>query len=106
MCPDRGRGSLAEGPVPSSPVRGSRWDPACPPVDPADFYDPIPSEIRTIHRRGCAGRGVVERIVVLVTEATRDEAFARAGGLAGEEDARRHEGDGEGGAGEGRRSLR
>lgn len=49
-----------------------------PSVDLVVFYEPVPSEIRTIQRRGRTGRDAVGRIVVLVTEATRDEAFARA----------------------------
>ena len=52
--------------------------PCLPLVDSADYYDTIPSEIRTVHRRACAGRDVEWRIAVLVTEVTRDEAFAHA----------------------------
>jgi len=49
-----------------------------PSVDLVVFHEPIPSDIRAIQRRGRTGRDSVGRIVVLVTEATRDEAFAHA----------------------------
>lgn len=38
------------------------------------FYEPVPSEIRTIQRRGRTGRTGPGRVVVLVTKGTRDEA--------------------------------
>jgi ERCC4-related helicase len=49
-----------------------------PSVDLVVFYEPIPSEIRAIQRRGRTGRDAAGRIVVLVTEHTRDEVFAHA----------------------------
>ncbi|MEM0448301.1 MAG: helicase-related protein [Methanomassiliicoccales archaeon] len=39
------------------------------------FYEPVPSEIRSIQRRGRTGRKRAGRIVVLVTKRTRDEAY-------------------------------
>jgi ERCC4-related helicase len=39
------------------------------------FYEPVPSEIRTIQRRGRTGRKRPGRVVVLVTKGTRDEAY-------------------------------
>lgn len=41
----------------------------------AIFYEPVPSEVRSIQRRGRVGRTIVGRIVVLVTKRTRDEAY-------------------------------
>jgi Fanconi anemia group M protein len=38
------------------------------------FYEPVPSEIRSIQRRGRTGRSRAGRVVVLVTAGTRDEA--------------------------------
>ncbi len=49
-----------------------------PDVDMVVFYEPIPSEIRYIQRKGRTGRSSVGRVVILVTEQTRDEAFLRA----------------------------
>ena len=46
-----------------------------PGVDYVVFYEPIPSEIRTIQRRGRTGRQKAGNIYVLMTENTRDEAF-------------------------------
>ncbi|NOZ59337.1 MAG: DEAD/DEAH box helicase [Euryarchaeota archaeon] len=46
-----------------------------PRVDLVVFYEPIPSEIRAIQRRGRTGRGSAGRVVVLLAEKTRDEAF-------------------------------
>ncbi len=46
-----------------------------PKVDIVIFYEPIPSEIRSIQRRGRTGRGEMGRVIVLITENTRDEAF-------------------------------
>ncbi|MCX8197810.1 MAG: helicase-related protein [Candidatus Micrarchaeota archaeon] len=45
-----------------------------PSVDTVVFFEPIPSEIRTIQRRGRAGRLKAGRVVVLMAEGTRDEA--------------------------------
>jgi ERCC4-related helicase len=42
------------------------------------FYEPVPSEIRSIQRRGRTGRRRSGRVVVLVTRGTRDEAYLYA----------------------------
>ena len=39
------------------------------------FYEPIPSAIRSIQRRGRTGRGESGRVVILLAVNTRDEAF-------------------------------
>ncbi len=39
------------------------------------FYEPVPSEIRTIQRRGRTGRADAGRVVVLITKDTKDEAY-------------------------------
>jgi len=44
-----------------------------PSVDTVVFFEPIPSEIRSIQRRGRAGRLRAGKVVVLVAEGTRDE---------------------------------
>jgi len=49
-----------------------------PAVDLVVFYEPVPSAIRTIQRRGRTGRGCAGKIAVLITEDTRDEGFLRA----------------------------
>jgi Fanconi anemia group M protein len=49
-----------------------------PDVDLVVFYEPIPSEIRYIQRKGRTGRSSVGRVVIMVAENTRDEAFLRA----------------------------
>lgn len=49
-----------------------------PAVDLVVFYEPVPSEIRLIQRRGRTGRQRVGRMVVLLAEDTRDEAFMYA----------------------------
>lgn len=46
-----------------------------PKVDLVVFYEPIPSEIRSIQRRGRTGRSRAGRVVVLITRKTRDEGF-------------------------------
>lgn len=46
-----------------------------PSVDCVIFYEPIPSAIRTIQRRGRTGRNEKGEVIVLVTKGTRDEAF-------------------------------
>ncbi len=46
-----------------------------PEVDLVVFYEAIPSEIRSIQRKGRTGRKKEGRIVVLVTKGTRDEAY-------------------------------
>lgn len=46
-----------------------------PRVDMVIFYEPIPSEIRSIQRRGRTGRKEAGRVIVLIAKGTRDEAF-------------------------------
>ncbi len=46
-----------------------------PAVDLVIMYEPVPSEIRMIQRRGRTGRKKMGRMMVLVTEKTRDEAY-------------------------------
>jgi len=46
-----------------------------PSVDVVMFYEPIPSAIRAIQRRGRTGRLERGKLVVLVTEKTRDEGY-------------------------------
>ncbi len=46
-----------------------------PSVDIVVFYEPIPSEIRTIQRRGRTGRQDEGHIYVLMAEDTRDEGY-------------------------------
>ena len=46
-----------------------------PSADLAIFYEPVPSEIRTIQRRGRVGRTKVGKIIFLLTRKTRDEAY-------------------------------
>jgi len=46
-----------------------------PAMDLAIFYEPVPSEIRSIQRRGRVGRQKVGRVVFLITRRTRDEAY-------------------------------
>ena len=46
-----------------------------PSVDMVIFFEPIPSEIRTIQRRGRTGRRHAGRVVVLTTKGTMDEAY-------------------------------
>ena len=46
-----------------------------PSVDQVIFYEPIPSAIRTIQRRGRTGRLEKGKVSVLVTKGTRDEAY-------------------------------
>ncbi len=46
-----------------------------PAVDAVIFYEPVPSEIRAIQRRGRAGRLKEGRVVVLMTKGTRDEYY-------------------------------
>jgi ERCC4-related helicase len=49
-----------------------------PAVDMVVFYEPIPSAVRAIQRRGRTGRNEVGKVVMLVTEDSRDEAFLYA----------------------------
>jgi len=46
-----------------------------PNTDMVVFYEPNPSEIRTIQRRGRTGRNMPGKVVFLITKGTRDEAF-------------------------------
>jgi Fanconi anemia group M protein len=46
-----------------------------PATDLVVFYEPIPSEIRTIQRRGRTGRKRPGKVIVLITKQTRDEAY-------------------------------
>ena len=49
-----------------------------PQVDLVIFYEPIPSEIRAIQRRGRTGRSNIGKVKVLITKDTRDEAYLYA----------------------------
>ena len=44
-----------------------------PHVNKVIFYEPVPSEIRAIQRRGRTGRSHVGEVTVLITEGTKDE---------------------------------
>ena len=46
-----------------------------PSVDLVVFYEPVPSEIRFIQRRGRTGRLAAGRAVILMAKNTRDEAY-------------------------------
>jgi ERCC4-related helicase len=46
-----------------------------PKTDYAIFYEPVPSEIRAIQRRGRVGRQTTGKVVILITKDTRDEAY-------------------------------
>lgn len=46
-----------------------------PSTDMVVFYEPVPSEIRTIQRRGRTGRKRAGKVVVLIAKHTRDEAY-------------------------------
>jgi Fanconi anemia group M protein len=46
-----------------------------PAMDLAIFYEPVPSEIRSIQRRGRVGRQKIGRVIFLITRRTRDEAY-------------------------------
>ena len=46
-----------------------------PEVDHVVFYEPVPSEIRYIQRRGRTGRRVAGKVTILIAESTLDEAF-------------------------------
>jgi len=46
-----------------------------PSTDLVVFYEPIPSEIRTIQRRGRTGRARAGEVRILITKGTRDEAY-------------------------------
>ena len=49
-----------------------------PDVDLVVFFEAVPSEIRAIQRRGRTGRSSLGRVIVLLTEATRDIGHQRA----------------------------
>lgn len=44
-------------------------------TDYAIFYEPVPSEIRMIQRRGRVGRQTAGKVIFLITKGTRDEAY-------------------------------
>jgi len=44
-------------------------------VDLVIFYEPVPSEIRSIQRRGRTGRTKSGRVVFIITKGTRDEGY-------------------------------
>lgn len=44
-------------------------------ADVAIFYEPIPSAIRVIQRRGRVGREKEGKVIILITKGTRDEAY-------------------------------
>jgi len=46
-----------------------------PSTDLVVFYEPIPSEIRTIQRRGRTGRRQAGKVIIFVTRDTKDEAY-------------------------------
>lgn len=46
-----------------------------PSVDLVVLYEPVPSEIRMIQRRGRTGRKNKGRMIILITKGTRDEAY-------------------------------
>lgn len=46
-----------------------------PATDLVVFYEPVPSEIRTIQRRGRTGRRQAGRVIILMTRGTKDEAY-------------------------------
>ena len=49
-----------------------------PSTDLVVFYEPVPSMVRTIQRRGRTGRARAGRVVVLVAEGTRDVSLERS----------------------------
>ncbi|MEM2918508.1 MAG: helicase-related protein [Candidatus Altiarchaeota archaeon] len=49
-----------------------------PNVDLVVFYEPIPSEIRAIQRRGRTGRINIGKVVILITDDSKDEAYLNA----------------------------
>ncbi len=46
-----------------------------PNVNKVIFYEPVPSEIRSIQRKGRTGRSHIGEVTILITEGTRDEAY-------------------------------
>lgn len=49
-----------------------------PQVDTVAFYEPLPSAIRSIQRRGRTGRNEKGRVVIFLTKGTREEAYSYA----------------------------
>jgi len=49
-----------------------------PAVDTVIFFEPIPSEIRSIQRRGRAGRLQAGKVIVLIAKGTRDEGHLQS----------------------------
>lgn len=45
----------------------------------AIFYEPVPSEIRSLQRRGRVGRQIAGEVIFLITKGTRDEVYYWAG---------------------------
>ena len=46
-----------------------------PSTDLVIFYEPVPSEIRSIQRRGRTGRKREGKVIIMMTKGTRDEAY-------------------------------
>ncbi|MGA2162555.1 MAG: DEAD/DEAH box helicase [Methanoregula sp.] len=46
-----------------------------PSTDMVIFYEPVPSEIRSIQRKGRTGRSAAGRVVILVTKGTSDDVY-------------------------------
>jgi len=46
-----------------------------PSTDLVIFYEPVPSEIRMIQRRGRTGRKKAGNVIIMITKGTRDEAY-------------------------------
>lgn len=46
-----------------------------PSTDLVIFFEPVPSEIRTIQRRGRTGRKAVGKVIILITKGTPDEGY-------------------------------
>ena len=44
-------------------------------ADIAIFYEPVPSEVRQVQRRGRVGRTKIGKVLILMTKSTRDEAY-------------------------------
>ncbi len=49
-----------------------------PSVDVVIFYEPVASEIRSIQRKGRAGRMKIGQVIIMVTRETKDEAYLMA----------------------------
>ncbi|WP_341537130.1 helicase-related protein [Methanosarcina barkeri] len=61
-----------------------------PSTDLVLFYEPIPSEIRSIQRKGRTGRQHKGRVIILVTKGTRDEAYYWSSKNKEKKDAKKH----------------